>query len=199
MIGFLRRGPPNGRPNAPRRNTARGLLLLSYGNPEGLTFFGGDTHAYLTSLAPLVAFLLVYSGTLMISVSPVRGASTFLGGLISLLASPVLAELLCRRWDRLGAWGLYANLYNWVQILVSVVGVLALAVAGLLVAAGVSINAAAAGVLLSLMIYASWLLWFTARCALDLTRWQTVKLLLFTQCGMGVMLLIPALFTPISP
>ena len=201
MIRFLRRGPangrpPNGRPNAPHRNSIRGLLLLSYGNPEGLSFFGTDSHAYLTSLAPLVGFLLVYGGQMMITTSPVRGASAFLAYLISLLAPPVLADLLCRRWGKQGAWGLYANLLNWVQILLIAVGVVAIAGAVLLFAAGVPLNAAAAAAGLAVLIYAAWMQWFTARCALDLSRWQTVKLLLFTQCGTGLLIIVPSLFNP---
>ena len=196
MIGFPRRGDKARSPHG-GGNAARGLLLIACGNPEGFTCFGADTHAYLTSLAPLVGFLLVYGGQMMITTSPVRGAAAFLAYLISLLAPPVLSEVLCRRWGKLPAWGLYANILNWAQILLIGVGMLAIAVAILLVAAGVSLQAAAAAAGLAVLIYAAWLQWFTARCTLDLTRWQTVKLLLLTQCGTALLVVIPALFGPV--
>jgi Ni,Fe-hydrogenase I cytochrome b subunit len=188
MSGMMR--PGGGRP---RGNAARGLMLLAYGNPEGFTEFGSDPAAYLASLAPLVGFLLVYGGQVMITDTPMKGAAAFLAYLISLLAPPVLAEPFCRRWDRLGAWGLYANMLNWAQILLIGAALVAVLVAMLLVAAGLELNVAAAAAGLGVLIYAAWLQWFTARCTLDLTRWQTVKLLLATQLGTGVLIVVPSL------
>ena len=193
MSDFLRPGQGR-RPGGPRGNPARGLLLLAYGNPEGLTFFGADTHAYLASLAPLVGFLLVYGGQMMITGSPVRGAAAFLENLVILLAPPVLADLLCRRWNRVGEWGLYANILNWANVLLLGVAVVVAVIVVGLSAAGVPLNVALAAAIFAFLIYGTWLQWFTARCTLNITRWQTVKLLLLTQCGTAVLLVVPALF-----
>jgi hypothetical protein len=186
VSGLLR---PN--PGRNRRNSVRGLMLLAYGNPQGLIFFGSDTQAYLASLAPLVGFLLVYGAQAMMTESPRQGGAALLAGLISVIGPPVLAEPLCRRWGREREWGLYANVLNWAVILLVGVALLASCAALLLVAAGVSLNTAVGACALALLIYSVWLQWFTARCALDLTRWQTVKLLLLTQLGTTLLIAVP--------
>jgi hypothetical protein len=180
----------------PSGNPLRGLLQIASGNPEGFTQFGADTHSYLTSLAPLVGFLIVYGGELMFTQGPRRSVATFFAYLISLLAPPVLAEPLCRRWSRLDAWGLYANMVNWSQILLIGISMLALLVAIVLFAAGVPLNAATAAAVMAVVFYAAWLQWFTARCTLNISRWQTIKLLLVTNFGTGILIAVPALMGP---
>jgi hypothetical protein len=173
-----------------RPNNVRALWLLATGRSEAFALFGADSRAYLNSLAPLVALIIVVGALEALSGAPAKGAAVFLTSLTSLLAPAVIAEPLCRRWGCLDRWALFANILNWLQILMAPVLVVVLVAATLLAAAGVPVVASALLMVLVVFTYITWLQWFTARGALRITRWQAVKLLFAIQLGVAVLMVI---------
>lgn len=170
-----------------RPNNVRALWLLATGRAEAFALFGADARAYLNSLAPLVALILVVSALEMLSGAPAKGATLFLTLLTNLLAPAVIAEPLCRRWGCLDRWALFANILNWMQILMAPLLLVVLIVATLLSAAGVPVAATALLMVFGVLTYVTWLQWFSARGALRITRWQAVKLLCAIQLGVALL------------
>lgn len=180
----------SGRLPARRTNNLRALWLLARGKREAFALFGADTGAYLNSLAPLVALIFVAGLLEALSGQVVRGATLFLATLCGLLAPPVIAAPLCRRWGRMDQWALFANVLNWMQILMAPVLLIAVFAAGMLVAAGVPLSDAVLLMTACALSYVTWLQWFSARFALGLARWQAVKLLLAIQLGTGLLMIL---------
>jgi hypothetical protein len=167
---------------------ALAVWMLARGRSEAFRLFGGEARDYLNSLAPLVAFSLVISALDVLAGKPVQGLALFFSSLCGLLAPPVIAEPLCRRWGCLDRWALFANIMNWVQILMAPVMAAVLIVAVVLVSAGVPLVATTLILMLAVLTYVTWLHWFAARGALGLTRWRTVKLLFAIQLGTGLLM-----------
>jgi hypothetical protein len=170
---------------APRR-PGLGLILLAVGRAEGFTHFGTDTDAFLASLAPLVAFALVIGGLVALSGRVLFGPELFLLWLVGILAPAVIAHPLCVRWQRQAYWPLYANILNWSKLLFLMVAPLAIGLAA-------SVPAAGAVVALALFAYGFWFQWFVARGALRLSRVKALLLLLATQLGTNLLVLLPLL------
>ncbi len=180
----------SGRLPVRRTQYVRGLWLLARGRREAFTMLGADTRAYLNSLAPLVAFSLVIGALEALSGSVVRGAALFLSSLCGLLAPPVIAEPFCRRWGCMPRWALFANVLNWLTILMVPVLFVAVFAAVLLVSAGVPLLAATLFMTCFVLTYVTWLQWFSARGGLGITRWQAVILLFAIQVGTGLLTVI---------
>ncbi len=170
----------------PPRRPGFGLLLLAVGRAEGFGHFGADADSFLASLAPLVAFTLVSAGLVALSGRVLAAIELFLLTLIGLLAPAVIADPLCRRWKREAYWALYANILNWSKLLFLMVAPLAVGVAA-------SVPVLGAGVALALLTYAMWFQWFVARGALRLSRVQALLLLLATQVGTNLLVIVPLL------
>jgi hypothetical protein len=170
----------------PPRRPGLGLLLLAIGRKDGFGQFGTDTDSFLASLAPLMAFALVFAGLVALSGRFLAAAELFLVSLIGLLAPAVIAHPLCGRWQRLPYWALYANILNWSKLLVLMVVPLA---AGLATA----VPAAGAVVALALLAYFLWFQWFVARGALRLSRIQAFLLLVATYFGSNLLVVLPLL------
>jgi len=170
----------------PSRRAGLGLLLLAAGRVEGFGHFGTDTDAFLTSLAPLVAFALVTAGLVALSGRVFDAAELFLVSLIGLLAPAVIAHPFCARWQRQAYWPLYANILNWSKLLFLVVAPLAVGLAA-------TVTEAAAIVALALLAYALWFQWFVAHGALRLSRVRALLVVLATQLGTNLLVLLPLL------
>jgi hypothetical protein len=173
-----------------RRNYALALVMLARGRREAFLLFGGSSRDYLNSLAPLVAFSLVIGGLDVLAGKKAQGISLFLSSLCGLLAPPVIAEPLCRLWGCLDRWALFANMLNWVQILMAPVMAVVLITAVLLVSAGLPLVVSTLVLMLAVLTYVTWLQWFCARGALGLTRWRTVGLLFAIQLGTGLLMVL---------
>ncbi len=157
---------------------AKGLVLLAVGRKAGFDHFGTDVDAYLGSLAPLVALILVSCAWVGVHNSaPHHAASLCLRLICMLLAPAVIAELFCRVWKRAGQWALYANVLNWSQWLAWFVLVILLLVAQLFVDAGASPAVAVGFAGLALLMYLTWFHWFLARKVLAVSRARVVMLL----------------------
>jgi hypothetical protein len=159
-----------------RANILRGVLLICRGRAEGLAEIGAGPDAFLSSLAPMIAFPLV-GCLLMATQGRVLDAVTdFLASVIAILAPPVFSFSLSRRWGREAGWFRFATAFNWCQWVLPVLGVALVVLAGILVQLGIPLRPVVIGVCCLLLLYAFWLHWFLARHALGLPVGRAVAL-----------------------
>ena len=189
-LAFLNRPAPNG-PKPPRGRMAWGLLLIGTGRVDGFAQFGASGEAFLASLAPLVAILLVLSGMVAWAGQPLRGLTFFLFATCDLLAPPIIADLFCRVWHRRERWGLHANVLNCSQWLIFAVILLLLPAAMIAVGEGMPPQNAAELMLLALVGYIMWFHWFAARHALMLSRGRALLVMGAIVFGTGLLLELP--------
>ena len=177
-----------------------GILLLARGRAEGLREFGYTVQAFLSSLAPLVAFPLV--GYLLLALQgggPARdggeaGAlADLLGTVCALLAPAVLSFELARVWRREALWLRYATALNWSQWAIPVLASALLLVAYPVLAAALSARLALGVVGILIGGYALWLHWFIARHGLSLSRLRAVILVVTVNLVTGLLVLGPRL------
>ncbi len=176
------------RPPGSTRRSGLGLMLLAIGRKRGFLYFGTDSEAYLASLAPLLAFALVSAGLLALK-APWVAAALFMLFMCQVLAPAVIADALCRRWDRTDCWALYATILNWAPFLFFMVLSGIMGIAGAAVQGGAPAESAATGSLLLFYGYTLWFQWFVARGALNLSRVRAA-ILLGSNLMFGLLLLI---------
>jgi hypothetical protein len=162
------------------------MLQLAAGRAQGVTFFGADVDAFLSSLAPLVAFALVSGGLVALAGKPRLAMELFLVSVIGMLAPAVIAHPLCRRWQREAYWPLYANILNWARLMFLMLAPMALGVAAAAPGAAWAIG-------IALMLYVLWFQWFVARTALRLSALRALALMAATQIGSNLLVLLPML------
>lgn len=183
--------PPQGRRRErrrePIRNALLGIVLVARGRREGILQFSATKEAFLASLAPLVAFLLVGSGLRLLAGDGWDAAEDFAATLCAVLAPPVLSQALAQAWGREAAWLRYATAFNWCQWAVPVMAAALLLVLGLLLNAGLSQAAAASAFLLGLAAYALWLHWFVTRHGLGLGPWRAALLVVLVNAGTALL------------
>ena len=180
---------PLGKPSPGMVAVLMAILLVSRGRAEGLTLFGATREAVLNALSPLAAFLLV--GGVLALMGGVDAITNVAALLIVLLGPLVLSFEVARRWGRAAQWPRFAVAFCWCQWAGPLVLALVLVLMALLMATGLSGNAAAAIGVLLLFAYALWLHWFLARHALELSRWRAVALVAVVNIATSVMIVIP--------
>jgi len=170
------------------------VLRVARGRKDGIPLFGNSVQAFLTSLAPLIAFPLV--GALLMLVRGAGGArplADLLATACALLAPPVLSYQFARVWQREAAWPRFATAFNWCQWALPVVAMLILLLTGFATAAGMSNRAAGIMLVLGLAGYGLWLHWFLARHALSLSAARAALLVLGVNVGTVAVVLGPRL------
>ena len=188
-----RSGPPGRvRPNG---RLALGLLLIGTGRPAGFAQFGATGEAYLASLAPWLAMLIVLAGLLAWTGRPLMAVTFFLVAVCNLLAPAVIADAFCRLWRFPERWAHYANVLNCAQWLVPAAIVASLPLASLAVAGGLPTDVAVRLLVAALAVYILWFHWFAARHALRLSAGRAVLVMLGVVFGTALLLQIPALLT----
>jgi hypothetical protein len=151
------------------QNLLRGVLRLASFDSDGLRYFTATPIAFLNSLAPLIAFPLVFSALILLAGDARVALTDLLATLVMLLAPPVLSEWLARFWRRDAAWLRYAVAYNWCQWIMPVVFVACGIGFGVLVSLGLPITVAQFVALLALLGYWLALHWFLARRGLGIS------------------------------
>jgi len=150
---------------SPRRGgggVLRGLLLIGRGRAEGLDYFNATRDGFLAGLSPPIAFLLVF-GALVLSQRPRADTLGFVLVLLcGILMPPVLSHLMARLWKRGDHWLRYATASLWSNWLVFLVYPPAILLASILVAGGVSKQAAGTVMTVTTSAYMLWLAWFLA-------------------------------------
>jgi len=160
------------------QNILRGIVLLCRGRAAGFAEIGTGPEAFLSSLAPLIAFPLVGCGLMVAQGKTADALADFLATLIALLAPPVLSEEIARRWGRRDRWFRYATALNWCQWVLPLLAALLVLLAGFIVQAGVPMRPTVISLCCVLLAYAFWLQWFLARRGLDLSGLRAAGLVL---------------------
>jgi hypothetical protein len=174
-----------------RRNVALGILRLARGRADGLAQFDATPQAVLQALAPLAAMMIVSLGLAIVSRAPVALQSYLLAGAVGLLSQLVLSYEVAKRWGRAAAWYRFAAAFCWCQWAAPVAMVGLILVMSVMLAAGISEDAAAMAGLIGLLSYGVWLHWFLAWRALALTKWRALALVLIVNAATLVLLNLP--------
>ncbi len=165
-----------------------GVMRLARGHPDGVLQFGATRDAFLTSLAPLIAFPLVGGVLAVLSGDGLDALSDLLGALCALLAPPVISFELARLWGKEPAWLRFATAFNWCQWAIPVVTTVLLLLASILAGLGVPQRLALIGGLVAVVAYSLWLHWFVVRHGLSLS--SSRALLMVAAVNVGTLLAV---------
>ena len=176
-----------------RLNPIVGVVRVAFGRADGLAQFGATVPAFLSSLAPLLAFPI--AGALIEAYRDdwSSALSLLLLTLVAQLSPPVLSHFFAVRFKAEDRWLHYATAYNWCYWAVPMAGALFTLGFALAVSAGLPSVLAARAVLVGIGIYRIWLDWFLARQALGLSRGRTVAMVVLVNLGTAVLAFGPAL------
>lgn len=174
----------------PQRNVLRGILLVVRGRAEGMGQFGASSEAVLAALAPIVAFLIVgaFLGVAGGGVSALTNVAAISVGLLA----PLVLSFEGARWlGRAAEWPRFAAAFCWCQWAAPVVLIGMLMLMMLLMAAGLSGDAAEIAALLATFGYGLWLNWFLARHALQISKWQAAGIVAGVNLLTGALIILP--------
>ena len=191
MSGGPRR--PAGSP--PRRfaTIVTGVMLLGRGRAEGFGAFANTAQAFLSSLAPLIAFPLAGTLLALANGEGLDALRAFLATLCALLAPPVLSHLVASRYGVADRWPRFAAAFNWCQWLIPVLAIVMMAAMSGAMALGLPAGVAGGAVLFALAGYGLWLHWFLARRGLGLSRGRAAVLVVLVNAGTIALLVLPDL------
>jgi hypothetical protein len=177
----------------PRKSILVGILRIARGRPDGIDCFGSSAQAFLTSLAPLIAFPLV-GAVLGVSAEGPRQALTGLAmTLCALLTPAVVSYELARVWKRSERWLRFAAAFNWCEWILPVLACLILVPLSVAISMGLSEETASLVLLGCLGAYGLWLHWFLARNGLALSRFRAVALVFLVNLGTLAVVIGPGL------
>jgi hypothetical protein len=178
---------------APRTSILLGILRIARGRADGIAYFGSTPQAFLSSLAPLVAFPLVGSILALFSEGPRRALTGLAMTLCALLTPAVLSHELARIWKRGDDWARFATAFNWCEWILPVLACLIMVPLSVAIGAGMSETAASLLLVSCLGTYGLWLHWFLARNALALSKTRAVALVFLVNLGTAVVVMGPRL------
>jgi hypothetical protein len=181
--------PPAGQ----TRNVLLGIVRLARFDPSGFDQFTDSVPAFLSSLAPLVAFPLVGSVLWLLTGGGTDSVAELLATLCALLAPAVLSHLFATAWQREAAWLRYAVAFNWCQWALPIAAVLLLLMLAGLMTIGLPSQAAGTVAVIGLVLYALSLNWFLARHGLRLSRLRAAVLVIGVNLGTAAVILVPRL------
>lgn len=167
------------------------MARLARGHGDGIQQFDATRDAFLTSLAPLIAFALVGCGLVMLGGGGMAAASALLAALCMFVAPLVLSFEVARLWQRQDFWLRFATAFNWCQWVIPAVGFVLLELFGALAALGLPSRAASTGFLLGLLSYALWLHWFLARHGLGLSGLRALLLVFAVNLATAILVVGP--------
>ena len=177
----------------PRTSVLVGILRIARGRADGIGCFGSSPQAFLSSLAPLIAFPLV-GAVLGIFTDGPRSALTGLAMTVCALLTPaVVSYELARIWKRSDAWARFATAFNWCEWILPVLACLVMVPLSVAIGAGMSETDASLVLVSCLGLYGLWVHWFLARKALGLSGLRAVVLVLLVNLGTAVVVLGPRL------
>jgi hypothetical protein len=179
----------------PRKSILVGILRLARGRADGLGYFGASTQAFLSSLAPLIAFPLVGAVLGLFSEGPLRALTGLAMTLCALLTPAVLSYELARFWDRTDAWARFATAFNWCEWILPILACLIMLPLSIAISAGMTETTASYVLVGCLGTYGLWLHWFLARKALALSIFRAVMLVVLVNLGTAVVVIVPRLLS----
>ena len=170
-----------------------GAARLALGRGQGIAFFGDTAQAFLSSLAPLIAFPLVGAAVLLLSGDAVSALTALALTVVAQLAPAVLSHVLAVRWGREAQWLRYATAFNWCQWAIPVAAFVFLVLTQAATGGGMAEDDAGKLLIACLAAYGLWLHWIVARHGLDLSRGRAVLLVILVNIGTVALIMIPRL------
>jgi hypothetical protein len=177
----------------PRKSILMGILRVARGRADGVGYFSGSPQAFLSSLAPLVAFPLVGAALTMFTDGPRRALTGLAMTLCALLTPPVVSYELARIWKRTDTWARFATAFNWCEWILPVLACLVMVPLSVAIGAGMSEAVASLILVGCLGSYGLWLHWFLARKALALSGLRAGVLVFLVNLGTAVVVMGPRL------
>ena len=177
----------------PRRSILTGILRVARGRADGIDCFGSSPQAFLSSLAPLVAFPLVGAALALFTEGPRRALTGLAMTLCALLTPAVLSHQIATVWKRDDAWARFATAFNWCEWILPVLACVIMVPLSMAISAGMSEAAASLVLVGCLGMYGLWLHWFLARNALTLSRFRAVVLVFLVNIGTAAAVIGPRL------
>jgi hypothetical protein len=177
----------------PRKSVLVGILRIAHGRADGVGCFGSTPQAFLSSLAPLLAFPLVGSVLGLFTEGPRRALTGLAMTLCALLTPAVISYELARFWKRLDEWARFATAFNWCEWILPVLACLLMVPLSVAISAGMSETAASLVLVSCLGVYGLWLHWFLARKALGLSTLRSVALVFLVNLGTAAVVMGPRL------
>jgi len=147
---------------------ARGILLLARGDRNGIKEFGNTLDAFTSSLAPLIAFPLVFSVISAIGGAWQLGLLSFLSHLCAVLVVPVITHEVARRRGVEGYWLRAATALNWSFWMLIPALIVAAFIAAVMVEAGLAMQDGEVAAMVMIVLYFLWYQWFIVRAGLGL-------------------------------
>ena len=167
----------------PRQHVLTGIWRVARGRADGIECFGGTSQAFLSSLAPLLAFPLVGTALALISEGPRRALTGLAMTLCALLTPAILSYEMARIWKRTEIWTRFATAFNWCEWILPLLACLIMVPLSVAMSMGLNESVASAILLGALGGYGLWLHWFLARNALELSRLRAMTLVLLVNLG----------------
>jgi hypothetical protein len=177
----------------PRKSVLVGILRIARGRADGIGCFSSSPQAFLSSLAPLVAFPLVGAALAVFSEGPRRALTGLAMTLCALLTPAVVSYELARVWRRADAWLRFATAFNWCEWVLPAVACLIMVPLSAAINAGMNETTASLVLVGCLGFYGLWLHWFLARKALALSGLRAVVLVCFVNLVTAVVVIGPRL------
>jgi hypothetical protein len=176
-----------------RNGIMLGILRVARGRADGIACFGSSPQAFLSSLAPLLAFPLVGAVLAMFAEGPKRALTGLAMTVCALLTPAVLSHELARVWQRTEAWTRFATAFNWCEWILPVLACLIMVPLSAAMSAGMSEATASMVLIAGLGVYGLWLHWFLARKALALSVFRSAILVVLVNLGTAVVVMGPRL------
>jgi hypothetical protein len=177
----------------PRSSILLGIARIARGRADGIACFGSNSQAFLSSLAPLIAFPLVGAVLGVFTDGPRRALTGFAMTVCALLTPAVVSYELARLWKRTESWLRFVTAFNWCEWILPLLACVIVVPLSVAVSMGMGEDAASLVLLGCLGVYGLWLHWFLARNALNLSRFRAVVLVFLVNLGTVVAVMGPRL------
>lgn len=171
-------------------NVMRGLLLLARFDASGFRYLGGSVQDVLASLAPLLAFPLVFAVLAMLGGGDAHDLAALPAAIAMLLLPLVVSEVMARRWGREALWGRFAVAFNWSMWTTTIATLAVFLIAGLLAGAGLPQQATGIAALVLVLGYQAGLHWFLASRGLGLSAGRAALLVVVMDALTTALLLL---------
>jgi hypothetical protein len=176
-----------------RKTVLLGILRVARGRADGIDCFGSSSQAFLSSLAPLIAFPLVGAVLAIFAEGPKRALTDLAMTLCALLAPAVVSYELAHFWKRDVSWARFATAFNWCEWILPVAACMVILPLSVAISAGLGETAASYVLIGCLGFYGLWLHWFLARHALALSGIRAALLVVVVNLSTAVVVMGPRL------
>ena len=171
----------------------RGLLRLARGDKGGIAEFDGSAEGFAASLAPLIAFPLVFSGSIILAGNWREGVLAFLCSMCMVLAVPVIVYEVASRSGREALWLRTATALDWSFLMFLPLCAGAIRAALVAAAEGLSLQNDIVTILGMMGGYMLWYHWVILRAGLGLSGLQAAMLVAGSSLVVALLSLGPML------